>query len=55
MKTCINCGTQITCGCQERTATDGKKVCSNCVTLYEQQLFQIKASTNTLLNENSPS
>jgi transcription initiation factor TFIIIB Brf1 subunit/transcription initiation factor TFIIB len=38
MRTCPNCGSQITCGCQDRTASDGKKVCSNCVALYEQQI-----------------
>jgi len=39
MRTCINCGSQITCGCQDRVATDGKKVCSSCVVTYEQQLI----------------
>lgn len=39
MRTCPNCGTTITCGCQDRIATDGKLVCSNCIALYEQQLI----------------
>jgi hypothetical protein len=39
MRTCINCGSQITCGCQDRVATDGKKVCSSCVVTYEQHLI----------------
>lgn len=38
MRTCPNCGSQITCGCQDRTASNGAKVCSTCVALYEQQL-----------------
>jgi transcription elongation factor Elf1 len=38
MNTCPNCGAAITCGCQVRTATDGTKVCTNCMALYEQQL-----------------
>ena len=38
MRTCPNCGSQITCGCQDRTASNGVKVCSTCVSLYEQQL-----------------
>jgi transcription elongation factor Elf1 len=38
MNTCPNCGTAITCGCQVRTATDGTKVCTNCMAQYEQQL-----------------
>ncbi len=39
MRTCINCGSQITCGCQDRVATDGKKVCGSCIVTYEQQLI----------------
>lgn len=35
---CPNCGAQITCGCQNRTASNGATVCSNCVALYEEQL-----------------
>jgi hypothetical protein len=38
MRTCTNCGNTITCGCQDRIASDGKKVCSNCLAIYEQQL-----------------
>ena len=62
MRTCTNCGSQITCGCQDRTASNGAKVCSSCVALYEQQLTaaaleqQSKTqyySSNT--NENLPS
>jgi hypothetical protein len=41
MKTCTNCGAQITCGCQERTASNGKQVCSNCITAYENSLQTI--------------
>jgi len=39
MRHCPNCGAQITCGCQDRVASDGAKVCSNCIALYEQQLI----------------
>jgi hypothetical protein len=38
MRICTNCGSQITCGCQDRTASDGRKVCSSCIVSYEQQL-----------------
>ncbi len=38
MKTCSNCGSAITCGCQERVASNGVKVCANCYVNYEQQL-----------------
>lgn len=39
---CQNCGHALSCGCQRRTASDGKAVCSNCIALYEKQLQQIK-------------
>lgn len=55
MKSCTNCGATITCGCQERVASDGKKVCSNCVTLYEKQLADLRATINVLPNEKSSS
>lgn len=53
MKTCPNCGAQITCGCQERVASNGKQCCQTCVTAYEQQLAAAKQAiqTNTTLNE----
>jgi hypothetical protein len=35
---CPNCNSQITCGCQKRTASDGKQVCSNCLNAYENTL-----------------
>ncbi len=35
---CPNCGSAITCGCQKRTASDGKACCSNCITAYENRL-----------------
>jgi RNase P subunit RPR2 len=38
MITCQNCNTLISCGCQVRTASDGKQVCTTCVTSYEQNL-----------------
>lgn len=38
MSQCPNCATKFTCGCQKRTASDGKQVCSNCLALYEKKL-----------------
>ena len=35
---CSNCGTKLTCGCQQRTASNGKMVCTNCVAAYENSL-----------------
>lgn len=52
MKSCTNCGATITCGCQERVASNGVKVCSNCITAYENQL---STNNNANKNENSPS
>lgn len=55
MKSCTNCGATITCGCQERVASNGTTVCGNCISLYEQQLAQIKATINVTSNENTSS
>jgi len=35
---CQNCGTSLSCGCQKRTASDGKQVCSTCIASYEAKL-----------------
>lgn len=35
---CGNCGSKLTCGCQKRTATDGKQCCQSCVGTYNQSL-----------------
>lgn len=35
---CPNCNSQLSCGCQKRTASDGKQVCSTCITVYENKL-----------------
>jgi hypothetical protein len=32
---CANCGAALSCGCQKRTAPDGKQVCTKCVHSYE--------------------
>ena len=38
MSACLNCGTKLSCGCQKRTASDGKSVCGTCLTGYEAAL-----------------
>ena len=38
---CTNCGHKLSCGCQQRTASDGKKVCSNCLSAYEANLVAL--------------
>jgi hypothetical protein len=55
MNSCINCGAEITCGCQERIASDGKKICTNCIALYEQQLVHLRNASNATPYENTPS
>jgi len=40
MATCSNCKNKMSCGCQKRAASDGKSVCSKCVTSYEAGLKQ---------------
>lgn len=53
MSNCPNCGNAISCGCQLRTASNGKKVCATCISLYEQQLKAAAANNNN--NEKLPS
>lgn len=35
---CLNCKTQLGCGCQVRKASNGASCCSNCITAYENSL-----------------
>lgn len=35
---CPNCKKKLSCGCQKRTASDGKKVCTNCLSSYEASI-----------------
>ena len=48
MSKCSNCGSTMTCGCQKRTASDGKQVCSTCATAYENLLKLKQNNTNNL-------
>jgi hypothetical protein len=55
---CTNCNAKLSCGCQKRVASDGKQVCSSCVSSYEQKLKAIKeanANHPDNLNINPPS
>lgn len=38
MATCLNCKKKLSCGCQQRKATDGKSVCTNCLGTYQAGL-----------------
>lgn len=56
MRTCTNCGTTITCGCQDRIASNGVRVCANCIGTYEAQLTLIKTASNfKIKNQNEES
>jgi len=43
MSYCQNCNTRITCGCQRSTATDGTRVCTNCVAAYNAKVQKAAA------------
>jgi hypothetical protein len=38
MRICSNCGSQLSCGCQRRTASNGTECCENCIAGYEAML-----------------
>lgn len=38
MRVCSNCGSQLSCGCQKRTASNGTVCCENCIVGYEAML-----------------
>jgi|694.fasta_scaffold00187_13 hypothetical protein len=45
--TCSNCGARLSCGCQRKTASDGKACCSNCISFYEKGLTSKPTTTTT--------
>lgn len=47
---CSNCNGKLSCGCQKRVASDGKSVCSTCISNYEEVLKKQKED----LNKNNP-
>jgi hypothetical protein len=46
MSICTNCKSRLSCGCQKRTAKDGKSCCNGCVHGYNATI-QIKQQKNT--------
>lgn len=42
MSKCSNCQTTLSCGCQQRKASDGAATCSNCLSNYENALANAK-------------
>lgn len=51
MAACSNCRKNLSCGCQKKTASDGKSVCNACITSYEAGLKQKR----TLLKQSQTS
>jgi hypothetical protein len=52
MAKCLNCNKSLSCGCQKKTASDGKSVCATCVVAYESKLkLQSRASTPNSVNK----
>lgn len=47
MSTCPNCNKKLSCGCQRRTASNGRTVCSTCATNYERTLKPQAAEKTT--------
>ncbi len=46
MSQCANCGNQLSCGCQRRTASNGTQVCSSCLARYEASIKQSTPATS---------
>lgn len=42
---CANCGTGLSCGCQQRQASDGRRCCSKCIGQYESVIKLRKTQT----------
>ena len=48
---CPNCQSLLSCGCQKRTASNGRTVCQNCITSYETHLKQEAQARQQAENE----
>lgn len=44
---CTNCKKKLGCGCQQRVASDGTKVCTLCITAYEAVVMSKRNASNT--------
>jgi hypothetical protein len=47
---CPNCSTALSCGCQQRTASNGAQVCSSCIQAYEHNLQIQRQNANNSNN-----
>ena len=50
MSACANCKSRLSCGCQKRTASDGKSCCSTCIASYEANIKKNKSGNTSGLN-----
>lgn len=48
---CPNCKTKLSCGCQQRTASNRATVCSNCISSYEIHLATLKTKNESVASE----
>lgn len=46
---CQNCKAKLSCGCQQRVASDKASVCTNCAQSYENML-KVKKNNSAKLN-----
>jgi transcription elongation factor Elf1 len=53
MANCPNCGAALSCGCQRKTASDGKQGCVQCIPKYEQALKQGRKEINRFSSDPS--
>jgi hypothetical protein len=42
MANCLNCKRELSCSCKRRTASNGKSVCTYCLSTYEQIIAKNK-------------
>ena len=49
--TCPNCKTRLSCGCQNRKASNGATVCTNCIGKYEASLTIAKNTQQAKQNK----
>lgn len=44
---CNNCRMKMGCGCNKRTASDGRSCCASCIGAYEAKLKTLKNNSPT--------
>lgn len=54
MANCLNCNKKLSCGCQQRKASDGKSCCTNCLAAYESKLRIGKAQPQPSVQAKNP-